>query len=295
MYSIGMNPEIFVSYAQNFEDLYIYRCFGKLKRGTIVDVGAHDPILDSVSYSFYLRGWKCINIEPLQEKYEKLLSERPNDINLNFAIGTSEKIIKLFNVEYSGGLSTTKSEMLAQHAHKGYLIKEVSVIQVTLQSVLKKHLKIREFEVLKIDVEGAEEEVLKSLDFLTFQPKLVIIEATIPGTQIPNYDQWEHILNAASYKFAHFDGSNRYYLSPTSFNDLIGCFEYPPSAFDSFVRIRGAEDPRVRSEISNYLSKYGFLNVHSRQESELDLVLNSLSWKLTKPLRAIKSLVLRRR
>ena len=58
----------FISYAQNFEDVILWRAFKNLQNGFYVDVGANDPINDSVTQAFYEKGWRGINIEPIDRK-----------------------------------------------------------------------------------------------------------------------------------------------------------------------------------------------------------------------------------
>ena len=45
----------FRSYAQNFEDLMLYRALG-VERGFYIDIGAQHPEVDSVSKAFFDRG-----------------------------------------------------------------------------------------------------------------------------------------------------------------------------------------------------------------------------------------------
>src|SRR5260370_37352637 len=58
----GQRSEI--SYAQRFEDLYLMRCFGDRTDGFYIDVGSGHPVYDNVSFTFYLRGWSGITVEP---------------------------------------------------------------------------------------------------------------------------------------------------------------------------------------------------------------------------------------
>ena len=39
----------FISYAQNFEDVMLWRALKHVEKGFYVDVGAQDPVVDSVS------------------------------------------------------------------------------------------------------------------------------------------------------------------------------------------------------------------------------------------------------
>ena len=46
-----------ISYAQNFEDVMRWRALKDVKNGFYIDIGAQDPIVDSVSLFFFERGW----------------------------------------------------------------------------------------------------------------------------------------------------------------------------------------------------------------------------------------------
>jgi len=73
----------FISYAQNYEDVMLQRAFKDIKKGFYIDVGANDPVIDSVTKAFYDSDWHGINIEPVTEWFIKLQEARPNDTNLN--------------------------------------------------------------------------------------------------------------------------------------------------------------------------------------------------------------------
>ena len=80
-----------ISYAQNFEDIMLWRALSQVKNGTYIDVGANDPIIDSVTKVFYDNGWSGINIEPVKENWEKLLEARPRDVNIQCMAGDVNK------------------------------------------------------------------------------------------------------------------------------------------------------------------------------------------------------------
>lgn len=46
--------------------------------------------MESVTKAFYELGWRGINLEPVGESYEKLQEDRPEDINLQVAVGAFE-------------------------------------------------------------------------------------------------------------------------------------------------------------------------------------------------------------
>src|SRR4051794_3212736 len=78
-------PMSFVSYAQNFEDVMLRRALSHVERGFYNDVGANDPIVDSVTLAFYERGWRGINVEPMRQYHDRLVASRPRDTNLGVA------------------------------------------------------------------------------------------------------------------------------------------------------------------------------------------------------------------
>jgi hypothetical protein len=69
------------------------------------------------------------------------------------------------------------------------------------------------FEFLKIDVEGAEADVLRGADFVRFRPKVIVVEAIKPFTLAPAWDEWESLLARHGYAYVWDDELNRYYVA----------------------------------------------------------------------------------
>ena len=67
----------FVSYAQNFEDVLLWRALHSVERGFYIDAGAWHPDTDSVTRAFHDRGWHGINVEPSAEGFQRLEAARP--------------------------------------------------------------------------------------------------------------------------------------------------------------------------------------------------------------------------
>ena len=51
----------FISYAQNYEDVMLWRALQHIENGFYIDVGAAWPDVDSVTKAFYDKGWRGIN------------------------------------------------------------------------------------------------------------------------------------------------------------------------------------------------------------------------------------------
>jgi FkbM family methyltransferase len=224
----------FVSYAQNFEDVMLWRALRHVRGGFYIDVGANDPVKDSVTKAFSDRGWHGINVEPVAAHHADLERERPLDVNLRCALGASDDgTIDLWECEIPG-LATTDAAVVEQHVREGRQGAWQRVPVQTLAAVCAEHAGGGEIHFLKIDVEGGEESVLAGADFRRFRPWIVVVEATRPNSTEQKHEQWEHLLTDAAYRFAYADGLNRFYVAQEH-DELRGALVYPPNIFDGFV------------------------------------------------------------
>jgi FkbM family methyltransferase len=222
-----------ISYAQNFEDVMLWRALKHVKNGFYLDIGANDPIEDSVTKWFYENGWSGINIEPLTIHFKDLIKDRPRDVNLNFALGESSGFLDLW-VTDTRGLATADLETVDKHKKSGHEGKFISVEQKTLSQIFKEYVK-NDIHFMKIDVEGFEKEVIKGADLKKNRPWIIIIEATIPNSNIENYKEWDYLIEPFDYNCIYFDGLNRFYLAKEHM-DLAVNFKSPPNVFDKFIK-----------------------------------------------------------
>jgi FkbM family methyltransferase len=234
----------FVSYAQNFEDVILWRGLGHVGEGFYVDVGAADPVADSVTYAFHERGWSGINIEPTPAYAERLRAARPRDTTLQVAAGDVPGDIVLYEIEGTG-LSTTDPAIAARHDQAGLPSRAISVPVVTLDSVLGPRGDAP-IQFLKIDAEGSEAAILRGIDLTRLRPWVILLEAMEPNRPVPTRHLWEDLLLGRGYVFAYFDGLNTFYAA-REHADLIERLAVPPNVFDQFVR---AAELEARDEAS---------------------------------------------
>jgi FkbM family methyltransferase len=221
-----------ISYAQNYEDVILRRVFRDKTDGFYIDIGAMDPVVDSVTKFFYDQGWSGINVEPNEWFYSKLLEERPRDINLNLAVGEREEDKEMFLFEHIGN-STFDETSRDRYVDQGFEAKPKRVRITTLAAICRDYVR-REIDFLKIDCEGWEKFVIHGADWDRFRPIVLVIEATEPGTATPFWSDWEpYLIENARYDMVYFDGLNRFYLR-REYADLRSCFEVPPNIFDEF-------------------------------------------------------------
>ena len=232
----------FNSYAQNFEDVMLWRALKLVGEGFYIDVGAAGPWEDSVTAAFYERGWRGVNIEPQQAYFKRMVAARPKDINLDVLIGAAAGRQSFYEV-YSHfgdaitGLSTKIKNVADRHRNSGFKIVERPLEVQTLGEICDRYAP-REIHFLKIDVEGAEREALMGMNFYRHRPWIVVVEATEPNSPLPSHEQWEKILLHSNYRFVWFDGLNRFYLSSEKYDKLKDHFNLPPNVFDGFRRGR---------------------------------------------------------
>jgi FkbM family methyltransferase len=224
---------VLISYSQNAEDIRLWRVFGGIENGFYVDIGAADPSVGSVSRIFYDHGWSGINLEP-SPAFDDLSADRERDVNLQIAVGESEGPSHFFLTYPDLGLSTVDPSVHAHVSEAIERIEEITVPKRRLESILREYAAAQTIHFLKVDVEGAEREVLASSDWDAFRPIVVVVEAIQAWSTTPTYESWEHILLGAEYEFAAFDGINRFYVD-RDHHDLVPALAYPISALDRFV------------------------------------------------------------
>lgn len=265
----------FVSYAPNFEDVMLWRALRHVEKGCYVDIGANHPVCDSVTRAFYDRGWCGINIEPLPFLYGLLVADRPRDINLRCAVSSNSGRATFHEIAGTG-LSTLEPDIAEAHAARGHVVQSLEVPVMTLGDVFAAH-PVGEIHFLKIDVEGAEEKVLRGMPFEHPRPWIVVVEATEPNTQVPSHQPWEALLLDRGYTFVYFDGANRFYVS-REHAELADAFRIPPNVFDDFIQypcwLSQQDNLALREELG-------------KCQTRLAEIRRSWSWRLTRPLRGI--------
>ena len=221
------------SYAQNNEDIMIWRALKHIKKGFYIDVGANHSESDSVTKLFYDQGWSGINLEPVSEYYEELKENRPRDINIQCVAGSENGVVDIWIPDVRGW-ATCNQEVIKKYISEGYGGNNYSVHVNLLRDICDKHA-ATDIHFLKIDVEGEEKSVIEGMDFFTYRPWVLVIEAVLPNTQIEIHDKWEKMVLSANYLFAYQDGVNRFYVAEEH-PELLPAFKYPPNVLDNFLR-----------------------------------------------------------
>ncbi len=241
-----------ISYSQNWEDVVLWRAFKDVDSGHYIDIGAQDPIEDSVTKWFYDQGWRGVNVEPMPQYFQKIQKERSEDLNLNVAVSAFNGETEFYSVENSG-LSTT-IQIYGENAELlGFEVKKITVKTIDSRELIHQ-IPYKTIHFMKIDVEGSENEIIQNFDFEQLAPWVLVIEAHKPGTQIPDFQQWEPKLLEANYTYVFQDGVNRYYLHKNH-SDLEKHFKYPVNIFDNYKHFRMVQLEQTLIEMKSTLDR----------------------------------------
>jgi FkbM family methyltransferase len=182
-------------YSQDKQDNYLEnKIFKGYKNGFFVDVGAHNgKSFNNTLYFEETNNWKGINVEPLKDVYNVLISNRPNCININCAICNNDGETEFIcNAGYSEMLSGIKDSYDPRHKHRlqkeikdrGSTSKIIKVETKKLETICDSN-SISHINYLSIDVEGGEFEVIKSINFDKVFIDVIGFENNYGDTSIP--------------------------------------------------------------------------------------------------------------
>ena len=220
-----------LSYAQNLEDYHLDLVFPGQQDGTYVDVGGGHPVADNVSFWFYLKGWRGLIVEPQQALADLYAGVRPRDHAVSCLAGRAEGEAEFHVVDKLHGFSTTVREHAAGASQFGAGYQTIRRPVRTLTQLCAEAGLGRGIDFLKIDVEGAEAEVIAGMDFSRFRPRVILVEAVQPGSMQAAWDGWEPLLTQHGYRFAFFDKLNRFYVAAEE-TELAARFPSEPAPWD---------------------------------------------------------------
>lgn len=162
-------------YSQFNQDQFLEKnVFKGFKFGIFMDIGAHDGItINNTLYFEKINNWHGYNIEPIPTVFDKLKTNRQNCININCAVSNEDSETDFIcNTGYTEMISGIKKTY--DNRHHNRLNNEIEkyggeskIIKVNTKkiSTLCDEYNIKYIHYLSIDVEGAEFDVIKSIDF----------------------------------------------------------------------------------------------------------------------------------
>ena len=173
--------------SQSGQDKIINNFFFKnKKKGYFIEIGAYDGIIGSNCYYFekYL-GWSGIAIEPSPFQFEKLKKNRKCKL-INKAISHEIKEVEFLEViEGLTQMSGINDESFKENLdiisnNKISKTKSYNLKTLTFDQIVPKNFDI---DYISIDIEGSEMNLLNSIDFDSYNIKVISVENNFPETQ----------------------------------------------------------------------------------------------------------------
>ena len=162
-------------YSQDNQDKFLEtNVFKGYLNGVFIDVGAHDGVsFNNTLYFEQTHNWRGVNVEPIKTVFDKLVLNRPNCININCAVNNNDGTAEfIYNTGYTEMISGLKNEFDPRHMDRlnyenqnyGGSTQIITVDTKKLETICDEN-NITHINYLSIDVEGAEFEVIKSINF----------------------------------------------------------------------------------------------------------------------------------
>jgi FkbM family methyltransferase len=313
----------FISYAQNAEDVVLWRALRHLPKGRYVEVGANHPTQSSITRAFYDRGWTGIEIEPVTQFVEAFRAQRPDDVVVQAAVTDSDAETVTLHVIADTGLSTLDDAIGEKHRSQGWTTREETVPARRLDDILDEHLATGDdIHFMVVDTEGSERGVLASVDLRRWRPWVLVVEATAPNSTVPVHGAWEPLVVAAGYEFCLFDGLSRFYVAEEHAATLRPALTTPANPLDDFLTYQQHELEQELASARAELAQLRTAHEEALQEivrwrgtvlarwseaaasgatgagpaghevvrlrNELEAHRATLSWRVTAPLRAVQ-------
>lgn len=200
-------------YSQAGETLFIRQLLQKSNKdgGFFIEVGANDGKTVSNTFGLVKNGWSGLSVEANPNVFvrlEKNLRKFPKVKTVCLAVAPERGVVKLFfGKDDPQGLlstiSTESSEWFEKHRSDSY----VEVPGVPLTELLDEQAAPLILDLLVIDAEGMDYEILLTLDFNKYRPKLIVTE----DYELKNEAKFK-VLEFAGYSFARRVGCNTFWV-----------------------------------------------------------------------------------
>lgn len=164
-------------FSQWGEDIVLAGLFANQKSGFYVDVGAYHPFHYSNTHLLYRKGWRGVNIDPNPSSITLFRFHRGRDTNVNYGVSDTagDRPYYIFNHQSCNTFSEAQKEVMEKKSFIK-LVETRPIPCLPLSTILDTHAKSQQIDFLNVDVEGMSMEVLRSLDFAQYTPRVICIE-----------------------------------------------------------------------------------------------------------------------
>jgi hypothetical protein len=143
------------------------------KKGFYIDIGCYHPIKFSQTFKLYKLGWTGINLDISKESIDLFNLFRPKDNNLNIGISTK---YGLEDGYFNKKISTTN--FIGQNYFDNINKNKTFIRKIKTKTInqIFEEYNISEVDFLKIDCEGMDLSIIKTLNFDKYKVNFLSIE-----------------------------------------------------------------------------------------------------------------------
>jgi FkbM family methyltransferase len=171
-----------MTFSEQGEDIVLFhvvRDLLRVDRATYVDVGAAEPVLSSNTYLLWGAGHRGVLVEPNPALAEKLRDYRPGDTVVEAGIGVTDATeADYYEIKGNAMLNTFSpgQVMRLQEGKRESVVERVRKMPlISLNRLITEQLG-KAPDVLSTDIEGLDEDVIRSLDLSRFRPGAICAE-----------------------------------------------------------------------------------------------------------------------
>ncbi len=166
------------SFSQVGEDRildFLFQSLG-IRHPAYLDIGTNHPVIGNNTYFFYQRGSRGVCVEPDPVLFELIKNKRRNDICVNVGIGLNEVTEADFYIFPESGWNTFSKEEAEYRKANGHPYQKVIRMPLkNINNIIQDHFK-KNPDFISIDVEGLDFDIVKSLNYELYAPKVLVIE-----------------------------------------------------------------------------------------------------------------------
>lgn len=271
----------FVSHARNREDVVLWRALGRTREGRYVELTTSPGTAGSVGRAFTDRGWTGSSVD-------------------------------LSTVTGAAGGPVTEAALGEALVRQGWSAEH-------------------QVHFLAVTAPGSTPAVLSALDLKRRRPWVLLLAAVDPDSGTSSHEAWEDDVLAADYEFCLFDGVSRLYVAAEHAPQLREALSHPACVLDDFVSdehlaaLRRNDDllaqtthwrtlalsqwadakalapvpapapaaPAPDPDPTHHLAAAELQRERDHLLEEIFAYRQTLSWRVTRPLRAVRPLVRR--
>lgn len=211
-------------YSQIGQDKYLHTAiFLDKKDGVYVEIGAFDGIKYSNTYFFEQLGWHGMCIEPIAERFQQLCKNRnENCICIQGCISNATGPAQFLHVKgHCEMLSGLTQKFDPRHIDRINYEATANRDSVELQTVpcyklndlLQEH-GFYHVDFLSIDTEGSELDILRSIDFNTFDIDVIMVEDNYGYPEIHEFLKQQGFALITTLEHDLLFRNKRYYTTP---------------------------------------------------------------------------------